>query len=205
MLFNKKEKYTVSESCVKKELHGENGETLVKINLRAPVIKSAAAREPLLRHAAPFYGVLLPALTRYAETDLLAAARSARAASPETFAPFGAFMIWELTYSSQYNVSFYTEVSFSDGRRAEKTRRTQIWDRRSGQRKVFYDFFLPGADVYVSQLMNGASGMRRTDRELFVLRPGAAEFFRREDGGYSAFTVPFERMKAEGLLRTEEI
>ena len=137
--------------------------------------------------------------------DLLAAARSARAASPETFAPFGAVMIWELTYSSQYNVSFFTEVSFSDGRRAEKTRRTQIWDRRSGQRKVFYDFFLPGADLYVSQLINGVSGIRRTDRELFVLRPGAAEFFRREDDGYSAFAVPFEKIKAEGLLRTEEI
>ncbi|MBR0232005.1 MAG: hypothetical protein IJQ53_07270 [Clostridia bacterium] len=205
MLFNKKDKYTVTESCVKKELRGEDGETLVKMNLRAPVIKSADRRDPLLRHAAPFYGVLLPTLTRYAETDLLSAAKAARAASPGDFAPFGACMSWELTYSSQYHLSFYTETSFSDGTRAEKTRRTQIWDRRTGQRRVFYDFFLPGADIYISRLINGVSGMRRTDRELFVLRPGAAEFFRREEGGYSSFRVAFAQIKAEGLLRTEEI
>ncbi|MBO4277511.1 MAG: hypothetical protein J5925_03835 [Clostridia bacterium] len=205
MLFAKKERFTVGEVCVKKELRGENGETLVKLNLRAPEIKSGDRREPLLRHAAPYYAQLLPALERFAETDLLAAAKTALPRSPETFLPFGVCMSWEQTYISQYNVSFYTEVSVTDGTNAEKTRRTQIWDRKTGQRRVFYDFFLPGADLYISRLISGSESMRRTDRELFVLRPGGAEFFRRENGGYSAFAVPFKQMEAEGLLRTGEI
>ena len=192
----------MTDSVVKKEITAENGARLVIINLHSPCFKCASARDPLLRHAQPFYTTLPGAIKSFAEHDLAESAKKSFSACENGFSPFAAVMNWELTASSESNVSIRLEISFSGAAGSTREYRTQIWDRRTGARKVFYDFFLPGAEAFI---LSGA--VKETDRalfrrELFALRGEGFEFYL-QDGERSprAVFVAAAPLAAAGYLK----
>ncbi|MBO4452988.1 MAG: hypothetical protein J5793_03545 [Clostridia bacterium] len=189
----------MAERLIKKDIADPSGSILVKVNLRSPEIRCASAKDPLKRHAVPFYVSLSDTLASYAEGDLFKAA--SKRSGTEGFIPFAAVMNWEMTCNSDNYISFVTDISISDGRSGDRERRTQIWDRKTGQRCVFYDFFLPGsAGKMASKVMPGNE--KRFDRELFVLRENGYEFFKRNGKGtFEGVFFTKEELADEGLLR----
>ena len=197
MLFAKKEKDAIDENVLKKELCSEDGKTLVRVNLKAPSVKCASRRDPLLKHARPFYESLFKTFGDYACTELLQAAKTR--CDTEGFAPFAAVMGWELTFFSDEYLSLLITVSVSDGVGGDREYRPQIWDRRTGNRCVFYDFFLPGGVETVAAELFGDE-KKRFDKELFVLGDKGFEFIVRSENG-----DPVRRILPAGLLEEKGV
>ena len=184
MFFSKKERLSIEETCVKKDLAASDNKVLVKINLRAPDIRCASKKDPLLRRAKPFYDSLVSTLLACAENEIFKAATAKFAADPDA-RPAAAVMNWRITYLSDKYASFITDISVSDGANAEFRRRTQIWDRESGQRVTFS--FLPEKARLAAKRALYPEGKAK-DPETFALCEEGIEFFA-PDGGRDPGTV----------------
>ena len=202
MLFSKKEKLVISDNFIKKDLLSD-GKPVVKINIHAPTLKSAAKRDMLLKHAAPFYDSIFKTFASYAETELYEAAKKA-CTNQEDLKPYAAVMNWELTYLSANYLSVYIDISVTDGFEGDRRRRTQVWNRSNGQRCVLSDFLTENSKDYIKNAVCGTD-VNRFNSDLFVLRDDAIEFFiSSENGGYKAVAVTYSSLAENGYLINNE-
>lgn len=191
MLFTKKTRFSIGEKQIKEELKSPEGVTALKINIRYPEIK-CQTRDPLSVNAAPFYKRVAEGFAEYAKNELASIAFVA--SKTEGFAPYSAVMTYEKCFEDDRYISFYIDISVSDGIEAPITeRKTQVWERKFGTKCRFLDFFEPKA---VKDIFEGID-KRAVDRELFVMRDGGLEFFVRKDNGYEPLFASFEKISGK--------
>lgn len=191
MLFTKKMQFSVSEKQIREELKSPEGVTALKINLRYPEIK-CSKRDPLSVNAAPFYKRIAEGFAEYAKNELASIAFAA--SETDGFSPYSAVMTYEKCFEDDRYISFYIDISISDGIAVPITeRKTQVWERKFGTKCRFRDFFDPTS---AKEIFEGAD-KHAVDRELFVMRDGGLEFFIRKDNGYEPLFAAFEKISGK--------
>ena len=190
-MFNKKAKTSFSDKRIKKEIANGEGVTLVRVNVCTPEIRSTSHRDPLLRHAAPFYASVSDTLCECAGDSVRAAAAAAFASGRTV--PFAVTCGWRLALLDESFASVVLEIGFYDGMKNTKELRAQVWERTRGQRLSFSDLFTrPARDLVGSLAPDGGRGY---DPELFALTETGCEFFfRLPDGTYTAAEVSGEEL-----------
>lgn len=184
MLIKKKIRFYVDEKRVKEEITSENGEVLLKINMRYPEVV-CPKKEPLAKDCAPFYENIANAFLHYAKTDLSGQAKRAYKASPDGFLPYSAVMLWEKTLENDDYLSVLFDISVSDGINPPSVqRKTQVWSRADGRKCKISDFL---QKEKIKELTEAHK--KQFNKELFVLRENAVEFFIYAEGVYKSCII----------------
>ena len=188
MLFNKKNRFSISEKQIKEEIKSPEGIIALRLNLRYPELK-CPARDPLSVNAVPFYKRIAEGFADYARHELAPVAFAA--SKSEGFAPYSAVMTYEKCFDDEKYLSFFIDVSVSDGIEPPRIeRKTQVWERKFGTKCRFVDFFEPKDACTIFEGVE----KRAADRELFVMREGGLEFFIRKENRYEPIFASFEKI-----------
>lgn len=193
MLLTKKKSFSVEEATIKREVKGEDGACLVRINIRYPDI-ACGKKDPLSIFARDFYKNVAEAFCKYAETELYKRAKTVYESDKDGFLPFSAVMKYEITALDERLFSVYTDMAVSDGRNEPSVeRKAQVWERDFGT-KCKAQYFMPKKVLHekLSEILE-KDELKRIDPELFVMRDGALEFFLRENGKYRSVSIPLQK------------
>ncbi len=197
MLLTKKKSFCIEEAIIKRDVTDENQETLVKINLRYPKIE-CGKKDPLNIFAKDFYKSFAESFAKYAETELIKRAKTAKSETEKAFVPFSAVMKYEVTQNDKDFLSLWFDVSICDGINLPSVeRKTQVWEREFGT-KCKSSYFIPKKEIseFLSESLTKEE-LKRFDNELFVLREDGLDFFLRENVGYRAVHVRFLQKNKE--------
>lgn len=180
MLLTKKNKFLITEAQIKEDLLAQNGDVLLKINIKYPDIR-CGKNDPLNNYAVGFYNNLAKSFSNLAKTELLAAANTAYTANADTFLPYAAVIKYEMTLQNADFLSVITDISVSDGVSTPSLeRKTQVWDRKNGTLCRMSDFI---AKEKTEELIK-KYGKTIKRNELFVLRDNNIEMFVANGNGY---------------------
>lgn len=188
MLLNRKTKFSISEAQIKEDVKAPDGTLLLKINIKYPSIK-CAKKDPLSKYAVRFYVDVSSAFLEFAKKELIKTALNAYNADKENFSPYSAVMRYEVTLENQDYLSVMLDIAIFDGKNTSSLeRKTQVWERKYGTKCKYTNF------ISKKQLLEHISETekKRFDRDLFVLREGALEFFIRNGDGYSKILIKLE-------------
>jgi hypothetical protein len=203
MLFAKKTKFSITEKQLKEEVTDENGEVLVKINLRYPEIK-CSKKDVLFRNCAKLYPKMAEGFCDYAKKDLKNAALKSKKEHPEDYSPFSAVMKWENVFESERFLCFITDISVGLGKGIPETdRKIQIWEREFGTVCRFPYFFENEVKKIIAEEFLTDDTRKAFDKELFALTKDGFEFHIRCKNGYRTFLLPFSLLKEKSLLKIE--
>jgi len=191
MLFNKKNRFSVTEKQIKEELRSPDNSPILRINLRFPQI-NCSKKDPMYKTAGILYQRVADEFLKYAKSVLYNIALSAYSQNPADFVPFAALINWENTYEDSKNLSVMLNISVSDGKSPPNAElKTQVWQRDNGKKCRLQDFIpkslLPLlADDYPSLT-------KKSYREdNFVLRQNGIEVFNADN---TAVLVPYSKLK----------
>lgn len=201
MLFTKKTRFSITEKQLKEELRDENGEILVKMNLRYPEIR-CSKKDVLHRNCAKLYPKMAESFADYVKNELKKIALKSKKESPDVFLPFSALMKWENVFDDEKFLCIITDISVSDGKNAPETdRKIQIWDREFGTVCRFCYFFENGAKKVIHEEFLTDETRKSFDKELFALTKDGFEFHIKCKNGFRTFLLPFSFMQEKGLSK----
>lgn len=190
MLFTKKKRFSIAEKQIKEEEKDQNGNTLLKINLRYPEI-TANKKDPLLISAEKFYKSFANELFKYAKEDLKKTALKVYNENSESFVPFSACLKYEITYLTEEFLSVLLTVSVSDGKgEASVSRKAQVWERSFGT-KCKPTYFISKNEFKEALNQQGISVSKaRKSMENFLLREASYEFLQEYE---ESIFIPYRR------------
>lgn len=191
MLFTKKKRFEVTEKQIREDLKTENGDVIVKINIRYPLI-ICPKNDKLQLNACPLYIKVAENLAQYARGEMFKNALKVYNSCPDKFSPFSAVMRFEKTFEDSDYLSVILDISICNGIDAPATdRKTQVWDRKNGL-KCKCSHFLEVKDI---KNKLDEEDKKNFDKELFVLRENGIEFFIRQKGSYKSLIMPIAKNK----------
>ncbi len=190
MLFQKKKSFSITEKQIKEELPDESGSTVLKINIRYPIL-NCPKKDPLLQNASGFYPRLAENFLLAAKSELLKASKAKKRADPEAFLPFSAVMSWRKMLESERFLSIVIDIFVSDGREQSTVRRTQVWERKFGTKCKSSMFF----EKKELDLLRESKGINKKsfDRELFSINERGFVFYTKEGEVF----IPFDERQKE--------
>ncbi len=205
MLFTKKTRFSVTEKQIKEDICDQNGETVLKINLRYPEIK-CDKRDPLLRDAVKFYPRFAEEFASCARNEFKKAALTSKEANSEGFVPFSALMNWENAFENEEYLCIVIDVSVSDGLfYLSSERKIQIWERAYGTKCRFSYFFKPDAHKKIIEEFIKPENKKSFDRELFALRENGYEFHLRCSSGHYTYLIPYSVSEELNLTKIKVV
>ncbi len=197
MLFNKKNRFQITERQIKEDIKNSDGVIMLKLNLRYPEIK-CAKNDPLSKYAEKFYSQTAKAFSEYAKGDFLSSANTVYSARKEEFVPFSVVMRWECTFDNSEYLSIVTDFSVSDGINPPfNEKQTQVWSRKSGTKCTFHQLFDKNKLKNLTEPLLDKSEKKYFDKELFALRDNNVEFYILQKDRYRTLSFP-----KENLLKT---
>lgn len=203
MLFTKKIVFSVIEKQIKDDLTDENGELLIKLNLRYPEIK-CKKNDVLSKHCAGLYPEIANEFEKYARTELKKAVLEEKKNSFEYFVPYSVLMRWENAFESDDYLCIIIDLSVSDGRHPPKIeRKIQIWERKFGTKCRFSYFFNNENKKVMIEKYISEDNRKKFDKELFALKKDGFEFHIAHRHGYKTVLVPFADAKNNGFLKND--
>ncbi len=190
MLFNKNNRFRITEKQIKEEIKNSEGAVILRLNLRFPEIKCPKS-DPMSKVAMGFYEKISKTFAQYAKGELFAAAENIYKSSKETFSPFSALMKYEITLDNTEILSVVTEFSVSNGTNPPYCQRqTQVWNRKNGTKHRFSQLFDTEKLKNKLDVILEKSQRRYFDKELFVLRENCVEFYLALNEGYKTLSIP---------------
>ena len=193
----------VTEKQLKEDVADENGEILVKINLRYPEIK-CSKKDVLFRNCARLYPKMAEGFCAYAKKELKNAAMKSKKELSDDFSPFSAIMKWENVFESERFLCFITDISVWDGKGIPETdRKIQVWEREFGTVCRFSYFFENEVKKLIAEEFLTDDIRKAFDKELFSLTKDGFEFHIRCKTGYRTFLLPFSLLREKSLLKIE--
>ncbi len=140
MLFNKKIKFSISESQIKEDFCADDKTVVLRVNLRFPQI-TCPKTDPLFKTAMPFYKSLGSGFYDYCKNGLFPIALKTYKENSDLFSPYSAIMRWENTFTDGGYISVIQKISVSDGNTPPITDiKTQVWQRQNGRKCKIWDF-----------------------------------------------------------------
>ncbi len=200
MLFSKKKRFSISDKLIKEDISTENGDILIKVNLRYPEI-ACTEKDPLGHNAVGFYKRIAESFLHSVKQDMAKIA-SERKKMDESFVPFSAVMRWTKTFENEDFLSFVIEFSVWDGKSSQSVeRKTQVWERKFGTKCKSTYFF--ESKQLKEEFANLYGEKTRFDKELFALCEDGFEFYVKGESGYKTYRIPHSVSGMEFVTRSE--
>jgi hypothetical protein len=194
MLFSKKKRFSISDKLIKEDISTENGDILIKVNLRYPEIV-CADKDPLSRNAVGFYKRIAEGFLHSVKQDMVKIA-SERKKNDGSFVPFSAVMRWTKTFENEDFLSFVIEFSVWDGKSSQSVeRKTQVWERKFGTKCRSSYFFEP--KKLKEEFANLYGEKTKFDKDLFALCEDGFEFYTKGENGYKTYRIPHSASEIE--------
>ncbi len=203
MLFTKKVRFSINEKQQKEDIPDENGNVLVKVNLRYPEIK-CSKKDVLFGFCSKLYPKMANGFFDYAKKDLKQIAQKVRNENAESFLPFSALMKWENLFIDERFLCILTDISVSDGKNVPNLeRRIEVWEREYGTKCRFSYFFKNDAKKVIQNEVLDDENRKSFDKELFALTKDGFEFHVKQKHSYRTYLIPFSFLKEKELLKVD--